>query len=68
MKAMLHGLPVPWITVDGHYEVGTIFSWDMDGVKTEYRVRECDPIGDNPETQLQNLYLEPVKEGVNDEV
>lgn len=55
---MIHGLPMPFITVDGHYEVGTKLNWNDE---TEYEIYQCDPIGDNPETQLQNCYVKPVE-------
>jgi hypothetical protein len=54
MKAMLHGLPEPFITINGHYEVGTVFTWVDD---SKYYVHKCDPIGENPESQLQNVYV-----------
>lgn len=61
MKAMLHGLPMPFITIDGHYEVGEVFTWDA-GLKNnpKFKVIKCDPIGDKSENQLQNVYLEEV--------
>jgi hypothetical protein len=59
VKAMLHGLPEPFITVDGPIEVGTTIGW-TDG--TIYEVYQCDPIGDKPETQLQNVYVKITKE------
>jgi hypothetical protein len=61
VKAMLHGLPEPFITVDGPIEVGTTIGW-IDG--TVYEVYQCDPIGDKP--QLQNVYVNiatEIKEG-----
>ena len=62
MKAMLHGFPSPFITIDGHYEVGTEFKWQHGNEVTVYVIDSCDPIGDKPETQLQNLYLKKVTE------
>lgn len=54
MKAVLHGFPEPFITVDGYFEVGTTIGW-TDG--TVYEVYQCDPIGDHPETKMQNVYV-----------
>lgn len=64
MKAMLHGLPMPFISIDRFCKVGEVLTWDI-GLKNnpKFKVFKCDPIGDNPETQLQNVYLEEVKEG-----
>lgn len=57
MKAVLHGFPEPFITVDGHFEIGTVIEW-ID--RSIYQVYQCDPIGDTPETQLQNVYVKIV--------
>lgn len=63
MKAMLHGLPQPFITVEMHCEVGQVFTWDVGANNNpKYEVYKCDPIGENPETQLQNVYLREVGE------
>lgn len=62
MKAMIHGLPQPFVTIDGHYEVGTEFKWEVGDKLSVYVVHKCDPIGDNPERQLQNIYVEEATE------
>lgn len=64
MKSMLHGLPQPFITIDRHCETGEVFTWsDRPPIEDRYfEVYKCGTIGDNPESQLQNVYLREVEE------
>lgn len=60
MKAMLHGLPQCFITVDRHCKKGEVWTWAQGANERKFEVYKCDPI--NRENQLQNVYLTEIKE------